>query len=218
MKTELSHESLNQLIPWYVNGTLSPEELAVVERHLENCAACQSDVEWMREVGSAMTGLASEAPAPEVSFNKVLAAVEQWERSKDHARFGWISNWWKAIWSSSAPFARFALAAQLALIAGLCLAIWFSHREVQPSFTVLSGSEPSNSGGAKLTISFTPETTISQVRQMLTGIGGTIVGGPSANGIYIIQLPTAASKDDEVQATIQQLRKNTSIQFVERLP
>jgi hypothetical protein len=218
MKTELSHESLKQLMPWYANGTLSPEENANVELHLQGCAACKSELQWLREVGAAMNDLADEAPSVQPSFAKALAAVEQWESSKAHTNSSWISKWFCAIWNPSIPVARWATASQFAVIAGLCLVLWFSHREVKPGYTTLSGSELSTSGGAKLTVSFTPNTTVDDVRRILIDIGGNIVSGPSANGICIVQLPVAADNDLQVQATIQKLRDNKSIRFVERLP
>ena len=218
MTTELQHESLNQLIPWYVNGTLSPEESDQLEQHLKSCVSCQSEVEWMRNVGTTMTGLANEPFPAKPSFDKALAAVEHWEQSKNDAPLGWLTKLWKEIWNSATPIARYAMAAQLAAIAILCVALWFSHHPTTPPYTVLSGDEPSNSGGVRLTVSFAPDTTVDQVRQILGDIGGNIIGGPSANGICIVQLPTSASKDSDVQVTIDELHKNKAVRFVERLP
>jgi hypothetical protein len=218
MKIELSHDALSQLLPWYANGTLSAEEHAAVEQHLNSCAACRGELRWLREVSAATIDLAEEAPPMEPSFSKALAAVDKWEQSKSRSAFGPIARWFSAIWNPPAQLARYAMAAQFALIVGLCVVLWFSHREAKTTYTTLSGSESSTSGGVKLTVSFAPNTTVDEISRILSEIGGNIVGGPSANGICIVQLPAGASKDAEVQATIDTLRQDKSIRFVERLP
>jgi anti-sigma factor RsiW len=38
------HEQAQQLLPWYVNGTLEADEAALVEAHLAECAECRADL------------------------------------------------------------------------------------------------------------------------------------------------------------------------------
>src|SRR3954463_2666539 len=38
------HEQAQQLLPWYVNGTLEADEAAEVETHLAECAECRADL------------------------------------------------------------------------------------------------------------------------------------------------------------------------------
>jgi hypothetical protein len=42
------HDSISMLIPWYANGTLSPEERDSVENHLERCSECRDLLEQAR--------------------------------------------------------------------------------------------------------------------------------------------------------------------------
>ena len=37
-------ESVRELIPWYVNGTLTAKDLGTVDAHLETCEACRTEV------------------------------------------------------------------------------------------------------------------------------------------------------------------------------
>jgi hypothetical protein len=56
------------------------------------------------------------------------------------------------------------------------------------------------------------------MRQTLLSVGGRIVSGPSALGVYIVQIP-ARDDDRDVQAIVDTLRSNTNVvRFVEREP
>jgi anti-sigma factor RsiW len=222
MNAELSHESVSQLMPWYANSTLSPEEHAAVEEHLKSCAACRSELDWLQNVSAAMTDLAEEAPAASPSFAKVLASVDEWERSKGSLEFepsrqrSWMAGWFDVVWNPPASVARFALAASFALVIGLGIYLAVP-RGASPAYTTLSGSEPA-ADGAKLTVSFAPNTTVEQMGQVLLGIRGTIVSGPSANGIYVVALPINSENNADIQVVIEKLRNDKAIRFVGRQP
>jgi anti-sigma factor RsiW len=216
MSIESSHESVYQLLPWYANATLSPEEQTIVEEHLKTCGQCEGELHWLQEVSMAMADLAEEAPPVSTSFARTLAAIDDWEKSKSPAPRNRLAAWFDAIWNPSVPLARIVFAAQLALI--LLLGVfWLVPRQRDQSYTTLSGSE-TPSGGARLTVSFSPEATVEIMGQIIRDVGGTIVSGPSASGIYVVELPISPDKDAEVQSSIDKLRINKEVRFVERQP
>jgi hypothetical protein len=215
MKAERSHGDLTELIPWYANGTLSAEERAMVEEHLKTCGACRQELQFLRNVNAAMTGLDEDVPAVEPSFAKVWTAIETSETREPAARWS-LASWFRQIWNPSAPAVRLVFAAQLLIILLLGVYVWRA-RQVAPAFNTLSGPEVTT-GGARLTVSFAANTSVAQMNQILTAVGGQIVSGPSASGIYIVRLSLAETQDAQVQATIDELRTNGAIRFVERQP
>ena len=38
------HQAAQELLPWFVNGTLDADEAAQVGAHVAQCSACQADV------------------------------------------------------------------------------------------------------------------------------------------------------------------------------
>ena len=42
-----SHRRTQELLPWFLNGTLEGEEAQQVEQHLQECPACQSELECL---------------------------------------------------------------------------------------------------------------------------------------------------------------------------
>ena len=219
MKTELSHEHISGLLPWYVKGTLSSEERNATDEHLKACNLCQNELQWLQNLNVAVSDLVEETPAaPEAhaSFAKLLSAVDSAEAPRPSARQSWLARWIDTIWNPSVPIARLVFAAQLALILVLGVYSWPS-RQTEPVLRTLSGTEGTSSG-ARLTVSFAPDKTVVQVNQTLLEINARIVSGPSASSIYVVELPISPEKDAEIQAVIEKLRLNEVIRFVERQP
>jgi Putative zinc-finger len=216
VKADTTHEHWRQVIPWYANGSLSAEERAEAEEHLKTCAACQSEVQWLQNVRISLTSIPEEAPDASASFAKTMAAIDSLEASKTSVPGNWFAGLLNVIWNPPVPMARLVFAAQLILIVALGL-YSFRPQRTGPGFTTLSGSEAS-AGGARLTVNFAPNTTVQQMNDSLTLIGGKIVSGPSALGMYVIELPISAEKDKEIQSVIDRLRANNAIRFVEREP
>lgn len=76
---ELEHRELQELLPWYVNGTLEPVEREAVERHLKACAACRYELEELRGLQAAVSS-APEAETTagvgvEIALQRTLARI-----------------------------------------------------------------------------------------------------------------------------------------------
>jgi hypothetical protein len=155
-------------------------------------------------------------PDTEATLAKTLQAVDKWEKAKTPAAAWSLANWLKAIWNPSMPVARLVFAAQLALIV-LLAAIALVPRRVGPEYQTTSGHVTTR-GGTQLTISFNPNSALEQVNTVLNLVGATVVSGPSAQGMYVIELPIAAEKQEEVQAAIKKLRSSEAVRFVELQP
>ena len=68
-----------ELLPWYVNGTLSPEERQRVEAHLDQCPSCRGEVQALRSLRREIKDVAepSEEDLPgEVGIQRLLSAIE----------------------------------------------------------------------------------------------------------------------------------------------
>jgi hypothetical protein len=218
MTRDLSHAGANELLPWYANGTLSSDERAGVERHLAACAICRQELESLRVLGSVMVESADELPAARASsLGRTLAAIDEWEAAKEVSAAPVWKRWFATIWTPSAPVARFALAAQFALIVALGTYLFVAGRQPS-SFTTLSGSGGTASG-VRLDVAFEPGVTEAAMRQVLLENGGRIVSGPSALGIYVVELTGKTETDPDVDTTIDKLRSNPAvIRFVELEP
>lgn len=72
------HETVDALLPWFVNGTLDDSERAKVEAHVADCDACRDNIALLRDIQTAVNRDAATplvpAPRPERLFAKIDAA------------------------------------------------------------------------------------------------------------------------------------------------
>ncbi len=73
-------------LEWYANRTLSAAEQTAVEAHLEECAACRSEVEVWIELRQAMRGVIAQTPRPRADL---LAEIERQTQSMT-ASVSWL--------------------------------------------------------------------------------------------------------------------------------
>lgn len=190
----MAHLTRDELIRWRDRGSEDDRERII--SHLAVCGSCSAAYAELIHVAPAAQTPAYFDPQ---DFVKRGYAVR-----RDSTADAWSSVFtsWK-VWAG-------AFSAAVVLLAVLVT-------RDQP-FTTLSGSSGAGSG-VRLTVMFQPTTTEDMMRQTLLDIEGTVVSGPSALGVYVVQLSERSDDDREVQDAIDKLRTQTRvIRFVEREP
>ena len=148
-------------------------------------------------------------PVPD-ALAETFARIDAHEQASSTGLLARVAEWLRP-----APV-RWALAAQMAVILALGGALLF--RAPAPAdYVTLSGST-ATSDGVRLTVMLEPEATESAIRGALQEIDGTFVSGPSASGVYIVQIPVASDDEAAVDAAIERLQFSSVVRFVEREP
>ncbi|MBI1789211.1 MAG: zf-HC2 domain-containing protein [Acidobacteria bacterium] len=189
----MNHHEILEMLPWYANASLDEPTRRSVEAHLRECAECARELEEIEKLERSMKEFA--APVPEPSpflLTRAKAAIEDYERGR----------WWPAIPS----FARAVMAAQLVLIVALAGGVVYL-KQPGGGFTTLSGPTGQAGAGPRLTVAFQAGVSEELARQTILELRGTIVGGPSALGLYTIQLPDGAG----LGAALARLRENQRV-------
>jgi hypothetical protein len=211
MTRESSHQTVFELLPWYANQTLSREECELVEQHLTRCAHCLKELQQLYDTGTALKGIDEAVPDIEASLDRTMSAIEDWEKTRPRGLFA-------RLWNPSIPTARLIFVAQFALILVMIGLVVVLPRRNDPALTTLS-SGGSPAGGTRLTVMFEPNTTEATMRDLVRDVEGNIVAGPSALGVYVVELTGVPDTDARVEAAISKLRSNTAaVRFVERKP
>ena len=108
----MKHDTIAELLPWYVNGTLPPHERAAVEAELASCPLCAAELARLQRVHAAMHEIDKDAPGPsETLFARTLARVE---RESAQPRPFSVLQWWQQL--STAGKVTSLVPAALALI------------------------------------------------------------------------------------------------------
>lgn len=199
-----AHAAVDARLPFYVNGTLSGEELALVERHVRDCERCQREVGWLHEIFSALCDI-TLAQAPETARPCPVALPER-PPSRRRGRMR-ISE----VWRETRPWMRGLLAAQLAAIAvlGSVLATDASH---DAKYSTLGALNRSAQIPTSIAVIFDPVTPESEIRRAVRNARARIVDGPTAANAYVLEVPAAESS----RAT-RALRGDRIVQFAQPL-
>jgi hypothetical protein len=199
--TMCDHEAAT-LLPWYVNGTLAPEERRGVENHLATCALCQDDLVALVKLQAGLRRELVDAPdASAALWQKVSDRITEPAGSTDRARRGAARARRGAVWAWVGDLLRpvlrpgWALAALLLIAVEAALIAGLLARATSPSgreYGTLTG--PPTSGQpfghrVRLRVAFVEQAREQAIRDALGELHATIVDGPSAAGFYVIDVP-----------------------------
>jgi anti-sigma factor RsiW len=176
-----THKVAHVLLPWWVNGTLKGDELALVQRHLDECPQCRHEVEWLRELHAAC--IAGESmPGASVAFRNLRRELEESSEGRDSlARLrqlrGRTRRWWQ--WAVAAEFAM------IVVLGGLLL----TSADGPALYQTLSASTAKPAATGSLVVVFDPATPQAEVQRILRSAGARIVDGPTQANAYVLEVP-----------------------------
>ena len=207
-KVGLCPEGVDLILPWYVNGTLEEREKTAVKKHLRSCAVCKEEFAVIKREQEIYQATAEEVPVPQ-TFPHLMTEIEQ----------GGKTVWQRiaALIPKPQPALAFALiATQLIVIIGLIGLLSFNPWGAgETIYRTLSGPTAIEGKGPRLSILFQDGVQEKTAREVILGINGTIVRGPSPMGIYTVELSSEMSPE-ELQGIISSLRQRRDvIRFVE---
>jgi anti-sigma factor RsiW len=199
-----AHKVADVLLPWFVNGSLKGDELALVRRHLDECPRCQQEVAWLRDLHAAC--IAGEAtPGASAAFGNL-------RRQLDAPRQGQVSM--ESPSGSSGrgrPWWPWATAAQFAVIIALGTLLLAAPQAPAPYRTLGAGDQTRPTTGT-LVVVFDPATREAEVQRILRGAGARIVDGPTQANAYVLQVPAG-----QTERAAQAIRSERAAVLVERL-
>lgn len=223
---QLTHEEINLLLPWYLNGTLDTEEKEVVKKHLSDCPLCHMEMEELKtlrrtimEANEAQNQILS-VPVEKMEMD-VMDRIDAYEENAEQnpQRVPIIES--QSLWTkvqgffdgitmpAMSPVGMAALfIIQFAIILGLAGTLLFS----EPEYEVLSvDTQTARDMGPTIMISFKDSATEREIRDLLNSIDGRIIDGPKTGGLYIVELPKELDSQNNLDSEIEKLKSNTDV-------
>jgi Putative zinc-finger len=199
----MNHKHAWELIPWYVNGTVSEARRDSLLFHLERCSQCRDEVQAQRALLQGMKTRQQVETMPHASLQKLMARIDADPLPQHQA-------------ASRAPRAlRWLTAAvvlQGLLLGALATALLRTPRgEAPATYQTVSSPAPA-AGVASIRAVFAPDMTLGELQALLERAHLRIVNGPSPDGVYT--LATSAISDDPRQALLT-LRAHPAARFAE---
>jgi Putative zinc-finger len=202
----MNHRHSWELIPWYVNGSITEVQRGSLLRHLDECADCRDEVEAQRVLMQTMRTRPLVENMPHGSLQKL------WSRIDAHP----------APARAAPPEARrqrlvawLAAAVVLQTLLTGVLTTYLLRNPVgggsdAPYRTV--SSSIAAPGAPSIRAVFSPAMTLGEFQALLERSRLRIVNGPTQDGVY--SLATGAAGDDPKQALLA-LRAHPAVKFAE---
>lgn len=198
------HQQAQTLLPWYVNGTLDPDEVAAVEAHLAECPECRSDLEAERALGHEVASLS-------------LDVDHGWAALRDRLEPQPAARGFSPLRQSGAFLRRpvpmgWAITAQAACLALAVIGVVsFAPRirgDSDAHYRALSSAAPATVGN--VVVMFKPNASEQALRQALRQAGARLVDGPTTADAYVLHVEPARRAD-----ALSRLRANHDVQLAE---
>jgi hypothetical protein len=177
LQPDQCRSTLRQNIPWYLNGTLSDPDVALLKAHIESCADCRADVELHASMQAAVldrdvTSIMPKAKAADIIGITRTGSARETQNRRTSSRL-------------------FALAAGVAII-GVSLIVWFSSDQGNESgnqqFETATSQGPVSGIDYVLEMRFDDEVSDQQRNEIVDQLEGVAKWSRSNNGVYEIHV------------------------------
>ena len=212
------------LLPWYVANTLDDQEKLDVETHLKSCETCQMELDEMQRTQRAVKAAVSEreGPSPAV-LTKVMARIREEKASALQPSKPVIEHT-PSLWSQFESWLQSLFAVPWVPVLATALIVGQSAFLLTnlggPSGPITPGQEPgliiergipkapSPTTTSQLQVVFANSATQGDIQALLKTIDAQIIRGPSAEGQYILEIPT--TNPTQIQDSLRALRAQST--------
>jgi anti-sigma factor RsiW len=202
-----SPDEWRELIPLYLNGRLSERERKEFEDCLQQYPELKREFREFSDIKEAYKGIEKEVSIPShFLYQRILRKVES-EAAEPLPFLVKVKDFFRNSFSS--PRVSWGVAAvQLAIILLLLVNLFRGD-----GYVTLTLEDSLKNEGTGIHVVFDMESQEREIREVLQKINGTIVAGPSPEGLYTIKV----EKKQEVEEALKLLRETKFVRFAERV-
>jgi len=223
------HDSIDALLPWYVNGTLAAEESIQVEKHMASCEQCRVAINEFQSLQFVVqqntvqqdTALAlTEGRNLQDVLSRIDASIES---RTDRLPVTPVKRQRESLASKMRGFLdifmalpggwRYTVVTQFLLLVLVLLGVVFKPA-MEPAFTTLSSPEQNmKHNSVRMRVVFAEDVLFRDIRHLLVNARARIVDGPTPSGVYTLE--TVYAPDEVLQDVLNRWRDKALIRFVE---
>lgn len=188
----MNTRSVEELLPFYANGSLSSEEKTSVEHGLKHNPELAEELEFLTRLRTQMQETPQEKSPGELGWKRLEKMIRVEKQKSD-----WFSQLAARVSDQDNKAWRAVALAACLLLMVQTVHVWQSP---QQDLTAASSSVE----GAAITITFAPNASEKDIRELLVTLDLQIVEGPSALGVYQL----SAEGDIEQKLEVLRARKD----------
>jgi hypothetical protein len=201
LATGISRQQAAELLPWYANGTLAPDQHAQVEGWLARDSGLQSELEFVRQAGAILRETAARPASSSIGRFLDRVAADQIEGGTAAGVVG-IRRTRRPL--SGAGKWAFALAAGVILAQAIVIGALVMRDTDQGVLDPLSGMPQGDRPNLQAT--FVETVAEIEIRALLAEVNAQIVSGPGTLGVYGLRVPPS-----QLDAAERRLREASGI-------
>lgn len=197
-------DRFDELLPWYVNGSLGAEDREWVDRYLSEHPEARPELDWARSLS---TRLRDSMPkvAPTIGLERTMERIRGKRPTLAERMGAFLDS------LGMRPAAALAGLAIVAVQGGFILHLLDSAREdateMRSLRTVDSDERP------MLKLNFAPDAQEAAIRHLLVSVQGRLAGGPGQLGDYYVIVPAG-----QEAAIAERLKSEPIVQAVSLAP
>lgn len=198
------NERFEELLPWYVNGTLGAEERAWVDDYLKQHPEARSELDWYRSLQKRVLETAPAVPAT-IGLARTMRLIQGDRPTLAERMSAFFGN------LGLRPSYAMAALAIVAVQGGVILNLLGDARENEEQIRALNAVRVEE--GPMLKINFAPDAKESDIRLLVVQIQGELAGGPGQLGDYYVRVPAGRQA-----AALAQVQGNPIVQAASLAP
>lgn len=175
------------LLPWYANNSLDTENNQHVQAHLDACAACRRELQFLEKLIPAMAERNVGGPPP---FSQLLQRINRQERHVQK---------WKA-------------AAAVVLTIAVATAVAVPVYLFQPRYQAVTNTQPQATSRVRMSVTFADRENRGTLTNLLEKYNADVLSGSDGTGTILLEFHLPPGKS--VQQLQQQLRTEPQIREV----
>lgn len=207
-------DELCNLLPWYINGTLESDEMIQIETHIEQCCECAAEIKgsmsFSRGLQETPREIASLQSQTHSGLSMLRKGIESSGVTPSQPKTSWVNTFIGQL--SIAKLQHLAPVAALVSVVALTILFvpWGADKDMANDEFVLLTNE-SQSEAPTVQVIFSPDITEYEKLSLIDQLGGNILGEPSSNGVYRLNLSDGISPESQLKS----LQENAQVLWAE---
>jgi hypothetical protein len=202
------NDRFDELLPWYVNGTLSADDRAWVDTHVAAHPQARAELNWMMALQTSVRSTASDIPDT-IGLAKTMKRIRAGRPTLGERLGSFLGLLTYPL--GMRPAAAFAALAIVVVQGGMIVHLLDSTHEDETDLRALRATTTDQQPMLKL--NFKPDAKESDIRLLLVSVQGQLAGGPGQLGDYYVIVPPG-----KVEAAVEQLKSQPIVQAVSLAP
>ena len=197
-------ERFEELLPWYVNGSLGAEDRAFVEAWLAEHPEGRSELEWYQSLQRRVQENAPMVPAT-IGLAKAMRLIQGDRPTFAERVAAFFGNF------GVRPAYAFAALAIVAVQGGVIVSLMSDARNDADEIRALRAVRVEEAPMLKL--SFAPDAKEADIRLLVVQVHGELAGGPGQLGDYYLRVPAGSE-----QAALERAQASPIVQAASLAP